>query len=425
MVFVGENLRRKTGNPGSRYLYPTFPRGSADFHPDSRGRAYIPAQREIINLPGYSQIGNEHGQVVVLADGYHATLEQPGELSRIRVFGNGTADDPLHHYAFWHGRGAELGHKSVVGFVQQCPGMLFDLSCGCGNCRTHTVKDIYGQDAAAGAIISFDAFVRPSQKLSIARSMMESIGVKTVDHVIKHSDRDPLTEDCYLRRKLLEQPRDPRIYFGPDRTPYLKTHDMVVFFEDGEPARLIVLREPPKEERNGFNRAWKTHYVLVIGDVVNRIPVVRYHSECVTADHGSNACDCEQQRVAALKYMRENGAGVLFHAEEDGMDLGRTAKLPQTFLTLGGEADLLEAREHRLDIPQDLRDYSAIDVVRQILRVSQARIASNNLNKRNKFERFGIEIVGSYPMRPDLSLLAGRALVDIKAKNGSGRYAPY
>ncbi len=416
---------RSSGRISNRYLFPTFPRSSVDFHPDESGRAYIPAAREIMNLPAYSLIGDAHGPVVVLADGFQSVLDQPGELSRIRLFGNGTAFEPLHHYAFWHGRGPELRNKPVVGVVQQCPGMLFDLSCGCGACRTHTVRDIYGSNAGAGVLISFDALVKPNQKLSIARGILDSIGVVESSYTIPHLDRDPLADDCWLRTRLLEESNRPEIYFGPDHTPYLRTHDLPVAFENGEPARLIVLREPPKAERKGFNRSWGTYYILVIGDVTGKIPVVRYHSECVTADHGSNACDCEQQRISALRHMRENGSGVFIHAPEDGMNLGRAAKLHQTFLTLGGEADLLTARENRLEIPQDLRNYLAIDVVRQILHLTQARIASNNLSKLQEFEAHGIEIIGSFPMRPDISLLADRALADIQAKNGSGRYSPY
>lgn len=407
------------------YLRPTMVRGAVDFTPDKQGRAWIPDSQELLNLPATSLIGNEYGPVVVLADGMQSVEFQPGELSKIRVFGNGRSDEPLHHYAFWHGKPKELESNAYVGVVQQCPGMLFDLSCGCSACRDHTVAEIYSSDADAGVIISFDVFTDPKQKYALGRNMLESVGLKNVQRLVRHTDNDPLEQDCYLRSQLLYEPMRPEIYFGHNNRPYLKTHDLAVFFKDGEPARLIVLREPPKDERLGFNRTWKTYFILVIGDIEKKTPVMRYHSECITADHGSNACDCNEQREKALKYMRENGSGIFIHAPEDGMDLGKVAKLHQTMLTLGGVTNLLEAREHYLGIPQDLRDYQTIDIVRKMTGVTKAMLASNNESKRRNFERNGIEIVGTYPMVPDYSRLSPRALVDAVAKVNSGNYKQY
>lgn len=350
--------------------------------------------------------------------------QQPGELSRIRLFGNGLLDEPLHHYAFWHGRPRELATNALIGIVQRCPGMIFDLDCGCGHDRDTVVSTIYGSDADSGVVLSIDEFQPPKDKRKIVAGMLEGIGVKEVRHLVL-GDRDPLEEECPVRQMLIQEPKHATIFFGPDRRMFVFTHDIPVRFRDGGDARLLVFREPPKPERRGYNRTWKTYYVLAVGDINGKEPVTRYHSECVTADHGSNACDCNTQRTRALGYMRENGSGVFIHAPEDGMNLGKVAKLPQTFLTLGGESDLLSARELHMGIPGDTRDYYFIDIVRQVFGIQSATIASNNLSKRQMFEKSGIQITGQYPMEINLAELAPQAAADVQAKINSGRYIKY
>lgn len=412
------------GEIDSRYNWPTFPRGEADFYVD-QGRAFMPHGGVLKQLPGYEHIGIVHGSVTTLAFGFQSVESQSDELGHIRLFSNGSGARPLHHYAFSHGSEKQLRREAVIGVVEQCPGMLFDLNCGCGDHRDTIVDNVYRADAEAGVLLSLDAHTHPAMKQPVITGMLEALGVQEIRYPVNSNIYDG--HECSLRLMLLEEPKNPTVLYGGSGQPYLYTHNVQVAFKNGQPARLLVFRAPPKEERRGFNRTHETFYVLLVGDIQKRIPVVRYHSECVTADHGSNACDCNDQRQQALRYMRENGSGVFIHAPEDGMGLGRVAKLPQTILTLGNETNLLTAREQYLQIPQDARTYEFIDIVRQVIGGFPlgARIASNNLSKRRRFEQHGIQIIGQYPMVADLRHLAPQAQRDIVAKIGSGGYVDY
>src|SRR6202020_2335946 len=67
---------------------------------------------------------------------------------------------------------------------------------------------------------------------------------------------------------------------------------------------------------------------LVMGDIHTSRPLVRIHSQCLSADvFGSLRCDCRLQLEMALKAIAEEGAGILLYEQQEGRGIGLMAQL--------------------------------------------------------------------------------------------------
>ncbi len=407
----------------NRYEHLTFPREQADFFVDSSRRAWIPDGSTLKNLTGYDTVGHEYGSVTMLGQGLHSTQQLKGALETVLLFGSTTDRGALHHFAFHHGPERARARNSVVSVMQQCPGMVFDLDT-CGQQRQRIIGDLYAMDADAAVLVSLDPHLGSRDAQSTTEGILESVGVVKPKTVLAY---DVHADHCAILQALQQDRPVNTVFYHGEGHIFYKTHDIAVCHADGEPARLVVFEEPPGEEKRGFNGRIRTHFVYVHGDLTGKPPIMRVHSSCTTADHGSDACDCSEQLTNTLAMIREyDGAGIIVHMDHDGMALGTVAKLWQTQLTLGGEADLLSVREKHLRIPPDVRNYTPfLSVVRRYLGIRQARIASNNLLKRKALEEGGIEVIGQWPLVPDVSKLNGRALEDMIAKEQSGAYLKF
>ncbi|MCX8009019.1 MAG: hypothetical protein N3A54_04955 [Patescibacteria group bacterium] len=399
-------------------------RGAIDAAGNENGNPLLP-RGEIMHQPGIHKVGEEHGAVQILATG-RQTLEIFHEPIGMILFASPNSENPLHHYAFLHEGKPDNNRDMVIGVIHECPGMYFNLDCGCSKKRDHVVEATFGNHPDAACLISFDPETPTNEKTQTLQGIFDSLRIRELKHL-----RKDMGKECDLQRRLQSERTIHQVFFSCDGRVFVKTHDMKVQFADNksesrEDARLVVYEEQPRDLKHGYSQKKKIHYVLVYGDIHNpeKPPIARYHSSCKTAEHGGNACDCRIQREATLRLIREHGSGVLIYADEEGMGLGAVAKFWQTHITIGKAGNIYQARD-MLDMPWDVRTYSLIEIIRRDLKIQSIILASNNREKASAFDQHGIEVRGIVPLTTNSLRLAPQAIHDIQAKIASGRYNKY
>ncbi len=108
-----------------------------------------------MNQQGIERIGEQFGVVQILATGLQST-EGEDHPQKMTLFASRGKDNHLHHYAFWYGSERERQREMLIGTIQECPGMYFNLDCGCSQRRDHVVSSVFHQDADASLLLSFD-----------------------------------------------------------------------------------------------------------------------------------------------------------------------------------------------------------------------------------------------------------------------------
>ncbi len=142
----------------------------------------------------------------------------------------------------------------------------------------------------------------------------------------------------------------------------------------------------------------KEHVALTLGAIDDGGPVlVRAHSECLTGDvFGSSRCDCGEQLDESLRFLQEQGRGVLLYLRQEGRGIGLTKKISAYALQEQG-LDTIEAN-HALGLPEDMRDYRVAAEMLLDLGVRRARLLTNNPAKIEGLERYGVEVVERVPL---------------------------
>jgi GTP cyclohydrolase II len=140
------------------------------------------------------------------------------------------------------------------------------------------------------------------------------------------------------------------------------------------------------------------HVALVMGDMAGPDPVLmRVHSECLTGDaFGSLRCDCGPQLDAALREIAERGWGVVLYLRQEGRGIGLHAKIQAYHLQDHG-ADTLDANL-MLGLPADARNYRIASTMLDTLGVSDVCLLSNNPDKAEQLEKYGINVVERMPL---------------------------
>ncbi|WP_151902763.1 bifunctional 3,4-dihydroxy-2-butanone-4-phosphate synthase/GTP cyclohydrolase II [Corynebacterium urogenitale] len=141
------------------------------------------------------------------------------------------------------------------------------------------------------------------------------------------------------------------------------------------------------------------HIALVAGEVNGRQNVpVRVHSECLTGDvFGSLRCDCGEQLTTAQELIAEQDHGVLIYLRgQEGRGIGLVPKLRAYVLQDEGQ-DTVEANESQ-GYPADIREYSAAAQIIKDLGLASVALISNNPDKKEKLERYGVHITERIPV---------------------------
>ena len=140
------------------------------------------------------------------------------------------------------------------------------------------------------------------------------------------------------------------------------------------------------------------HVALALGAIDDGEPIlVRAHSECLTGDvFGSSRCDCGEQLDESLRFLQEQGRGVLLYLRQEGRGIGLTKKISAYALQEQG-LDTVEANL-ALGLPEDMRDYQAAAEMLLDLGVRRVRLLTNNPAKIEGLERHGVEVMERVPL---------------------------
>jgi GTP cyclohydrolase II len=146
------------------------------------------------------------------------------------------------------------------------------------------------------------------------------------------------------------------------------------------------------ERANKAKRDRETALVMMLGNLRNRTPLLRIHSQCFTGEViGSLRCDCRGQLELAMSAIADEGSGMVIYEYQEGRGIGLMAKL-QAYALQDQGLDTIEANE-ALGFDPDCRDFSLAVAVLHELKVRQVRLMSNNPQKVEALTKGGIEVV--------------------------------
>ena len=146
------------------------------------------------------------------------------------------------------------------------------------------------------------------------------------------------------------------------------------------------------ERASTAKRERETALVMMLGNLRNRTPLLRIHSQCLTGEVlGSLRCDCRGQLELAMSAIADEGSGLVIYEYQEGRGIGLMAKL-QAYALQDRGLDTIEANE-ALGFDADCRDFSLAVAVLHELKVRQVRLMSNNPQKVEALTKGGIEVI--------------------------------
>lgn len=140
----------------------------------------------------------------------------------------------------------------------------------------------------------------------------------------------------------------------------------------------------------------KEHIALTKGKIQNPL-LVRLHSSCITGDiFYSLKCDCGEQLKKSMEKIQQNGSGIILYLNQEGRGIGLTNKIKAYALQEQGY-DTVQANE-LLGLPVDARDYKIAADILHDLGISQVHLLTNNPDKEQQLEEYGIQIIKRVPL---------------------------
>jgi len=142
-----------------------------------------------------------------------------------------------------------------------------------------------------------------------------------------------------------------------------------------------------------FKEGEKEHLVIY-AKKLNKEPVVRVHSECLTGDAiGSLKCDCRDQLEYALNLINEQD-GMVIYLRQEGRNIGLLNKINAYALQDKG-ANTVEAN-HQLGFAADERTYEIVTYILDYFNIKKIQLLTNNPDKINSIN--GVEITSRVPI---------------------------
>ena len=142
-----------------------------------------------------------------------------------------------------------------------------------------------------------------------------------------------------------------------------------------------------------FKEGNKEHLVIY-KDKLDKIPIVRVHSECLTGDAiGSLKCDCGDQLEFALNLAQETN-GMVIYLRQEGRNIGLLNKINAYALQDSG-LNTIEAN-HQLGFAADERTYEMVTYILHHFDIHKIKLLTNNPAKVNSIS--DIEIVERIPI---------------------------
>ena len=188
---------------------------------------------------------------------------------------------------------------------------------------------------------------------------------------------------------LILEARDLEAYQNHDKTKARIAARAKVPLAVAEDAEVVMFRAEIRNE---------DHFAVLIGTGAKaEAPLVRLHSQCITGDVlGSLKCDCGEQLQTAMRMMTNEGGGVLVYLAQEGRDIGLLNKMRAYALQDKG-LDTVDAN-HMLGFATDERVFLPAARILDALGVTQVRLITNNPDKINQLERYGIKVKERLPM---------------------------
>jgi GTP cyclohydrolase II len=132
--------------------------------------------------------------------------------------------------------------------------------------------------------------------------------------------------------------------------------------------------------------------LLMLGDLNNRAPLLRIHSQCLTGEMlGSLRCDCRGQLELAMSAISDEGSGLVIYEYQEGRGIGLMEKLKAYALQDKG-LDTIEANQ-ALGFDADYRDFSLAVAILHDIGIDRVRLMSNNPQKVEALTKGGVEVI--------------------------------
>lgn len=148
----------------------------------------------------------------------------------------------------------------------------------------------------------------------------------------------------------------------------------------------------------------RDHVAVIIGKPKTTEPVyTRLHSACLTGDlFASLKCDCGDQLRGSVKFMAENGGGVLLYLDQEGRGNGIANKIRAYRLQHAGYSTY--DADEILGFDLDQRRFNFAAAMLRELGFSSVKLLTNNPCKVAALKEAGLDVVSSHRAKARFTL---------------------
>lgn len=142
--------------------------------------------------------------------------------------------------------------------------------------------------------------------------------------------------------------------------------------------------------------------VIIKPDSIKKTANLRIHSACFTGDiFHSEKCDCGEQLNDSVKYMINNGGGIILYLDQEGRGIGLANKMRAYSLQSKG-LDTIDA-DHNIGFLEDERDFAVATKILSLLKIKQVNVITNNFSKMASLKKAGIKVIKQINTKPTIN----------------------